>query len=646
MSPHSSFRKRLGEVLVERGLITPSQLREALILQKTWGTRLGDIVLSRDWGPRDKIYQALADHYQTVYIDLEMDPPDSSLFRAADARSYAQLLLIPWGRISGQTWIVVADPSPSVEEFVHGHFGRDVYIALGSRFEILYYLQQFAGELFSDQAIHGLRRATPQHSASTVMTPPQLSTIYVFVSVLLFGLCFYSLLTLILLNTAMTAFIVFTFGFKFVLAWVGSDSSIDFKVTDQEVRALDDSTLPPYTILVPMYKEPEVLPILASALRRMDYPLSRLDIKLVLEADDAETIAAAQALHLEGIFEIVCVPHAALKTKPKACNFALRFARGELLTIYDAEDKPDPDQLKKAVVAFRKADPNVVCIQARLNYYNAHENWLTRMFTLEYSIWFDFYLPALEALGIPIPLGGTSNHFRMRALREVHGWDPFNVTEDADLGTRLTQLGYRVGVVNSTTLEEANSHIPNWIRQRSRWLKGYMQTYLVHMRHPWALFRSLGFVGFFGFQFFIGGTFLSPLLAPILYGSYFVWLFTRTHLFDPLFPDYLLFPSLLNLIIGNAFFIYINALGTFKRRLFRLIPWALTSPVYWLLQAVAGYKGAKQLFTNPFYWEKTAHGISKFTAAERTAAWAQLQASSAHHSPRAIPSDAVPSARK
>jgi len=645
MSPTSS-RKRLGEVLIERGLITPGQLREALILQKTWGTRLGDIVLARGWGERDKIYQALADHYQTVYLDLEMEPPDPSLFRARDARSYADLLLLPWGRIGGQTWVVAADPSPAVEEFVHSRFGRDVYIALGSRFEILYHLQQLAGELFSDLAIHGLQRAKPQHSASTVLTSPQLYALYGAVSLFLFGLCLFPLRTLMLLNAAMTAFIVFTFGFKFLLAWVGSDRSIDLKVTDEEVRALDEATLPTYTILVPMYKEPEVLPILASALRRMDYPLSRLDIKLVLEADDAETIAAAQALHLEGIFEIVCVPHSALKTKPKACNYALRFSRGELLTIYDAEDKPEPDQLKKVVIAFRKSDARVVCIQARLNYYNAGENWLTRMFTLEYSIWFDFYLPALEALKIPIPLGGTSNHFKMRALREVHAWDPFNVTEDADLGTRLTQLGYRVGVVNSTTLEEANSRIRNWIRQRSRWLKGYMQTYLVHMRNPWALYRSLGFVGFFGFQFFIGGTFLSPLIAPVLYGSYFVWLFTHTRIFEPLFPDYLLFPSLLNLVIGNAFFIYINSLGAYKRRLYRLIPWALTSPVYWMLQAIAGYKAAGQLFTNPFYWEKTAHGISKFTAAERDAACAHLQAPSPHTSSSDVRGELLPAGRK
>jgi len=244
------------------------------------------------------------------------------------------------------------------------------------------------------------------------------------------------------------------------------------------------------------------LPIITESLRNIDYPLSKLDIKLILEDDDEETIAAAKNLNLESMFEIIRVPVSLPKTKPKACNYALNFARGELVTIYDAEDKPERDQLKKAVIAFRKAPKNTAVIQARLNYFNANENWLTRMFTLEYSLWFDFYLPALEALKIPIPLGGTSNHFKLRILKDVNAWDPYNVTEDADLGVRLTQLNYRVGVVNSTTYEEATNRFGNWIRQRSRWIKGYMQTYLVHMRHPVRLYRSLGHVGFWGSSFY------------------------------------------------------------------------------------------------------------------------------------------------
>ena len=262
-----------------------------------------------------------------------------------------------------------------------------------------------------------------------------------------------------------------------------------------------------------------MLPLLAQALRKLDYPLGKLDIKLVLEADDHETIAVARTLGLEGVFEVIRVPPSQPQTKPKACNFALGFARGEYLVIYDAEDRPEPDQLRKVVATFARSPANTACLQCRLNYYNASENWLTRMFTLDYSLWFDQVLPGLERLGIPIPLGGTSNHFKIDVLRELHAWDPFNVTEDADLGIRLTQKGYRVGVVDSTTFEEASREAGNWIRQRSRWIKGYMQTFLVHTRRPLHLIRTTGLLGFLGFVFFIGGTVLSGLLNPIFWAA-------------------------------------------------------------------------------------------------------------------------------
>uniref|UniRef100_UPI0025D2E050 glycosyltransferase family 2 protein n=1 Tax=uncultured Xanthomonas sp. TaxID=152831 RepID=UPI0025D2E050 len=453
-----------------------------------------------------------------------------------------------------------------------------------------------------------------------VITRAQSVFLVVLTVVLAAALALWPLVTLIALNTLIAVAFLATFGLKLVLAWRGARRRIDIKVSDEEVAALGDEDLPVYTVLVPMYKEPDVLPILANALRRLDYPTSKLDVKLVLEADDTETIEAAKALGLEAFFEIIRVPPSQPKTKPKACNYALRFARGQMLTIYDAEDKPEPDQLKRVVAAFRKSPADVACIQARLNYYNADENWLTRMFTLEYTLWFDFYLPALETLRIPIPLGGTSNHFRLDILRKVHAWDPYNVTEDADLGVRLTQQGYRVSVVNSTTFEEANVSIPNWIRQRSRWLKGYMQTWLVHMRDPVQLYRSTGVRGFWGFQLFVGGTFFTALAAPLMWLSYGLWLAVGSKFFDPFFPPALLYLSLLNLLLGNGFLIYMTLVAAFKRDYFRLAPYALTVPLYWLLQSIAAYKGLWQLIRNPFYWEKTTHGISKHMAEERRAA--------------------------
>lgn len=211
------------------------------------------------------------------------------------------------------------------------------------------------------------------------------------------------------------------------------------------------------------------------------------------------------------------VPDLHPRTKPKALNYALPLARGEYLVIYDAEDRPERDQLRKALAAFQEGPPNLACLQAKLNLYNASDNGLTRQFTIEYDALFEGLLPALDRLQLPIPLGGTSNHFRVSALKWLMAWDPFNVTEDADLGTRLARSRYRCRVLDSTTFEEAPPRLSSWFPQRTRWIKGYMQTWFVHMRQPARLWRELGAAGFLGFQVMIGGTVLSALVHPWFY---------------------------------------------------------------------------------------------------------------------------------
>ncbi|WP_295936748.1 glycosyltransferase family 2 protein [uncultured Xanthomonas sp.] len=610
----------IGEALVAAGVIDPPQLQNALALQSRWRSRLGDVVLAQRGVAPLRFYTVLAQHFGLNFANLLKQPIDPALFQPEHLADYAQRLVLPWREEDGHLVLAVADPGPEIFAWARATYGEQVRFVGTSKFDIVWSLQQHADAQLTHDALNLLAEHAPEHSARQVITRAQSVFLVALTVVLAAALALWPLVTLIALNTLIAVAFLATFGLKLVLAWRGARRRIDIKVSDEEVAALGDEDLPVYTVLVPMYKEPDVLPILANALRRLDYPTSKLDVKLVLEADDTETIEAAKALGLEAFFEIIRVPPSQPKTKPKACNYALRFARGQMLTIYDAEDKPEPDQLKRVVAAFRKSPADVACIQARLNYYNADENWLTRMFTLEYTLWFDFYLPALETLRIPIPLGGTSNHFRLDILRKVHAWDPYNVTEDADLGVRLTQQGYRVSVVNSTTFEEANVSIPNWIRQRSRWLKGYMQTWLVHMRDPVQLYRSTGVRGFWGFQLFVGGTFFTALAAPLMWLSYGLWLAVGSKFFDPFFPPALLYLSLLNLLLGNGFLIYMTLVAAFKRDYFRLAPYALTVPLYWLLQSIAAYKGLWQLIRNPFYWEKTTHGISKHMAEERRAA--------------------------
>ncbi len=606
----------IGKLLVSRGLLSQQQLNNALELQKQWGTRLGDILLSKGWVRAQDFYLVLAIQQRKPFINLFKALPDTRLWKDAELTRYTELLVLPFRKMNGYTLFAVADLTPAVLEYMDKQSGGLYDYVITSKFDIIWSAQSKANSHFSDLAVNELARKQPVNSASQVFTSWQLFWVFALLSVFIVSVTLWPVITLIVVNVFISIFMLLNFGLRMLFVWVGSHAKIDVKVTDEEVNAIDDRDLPFYTVLVPMYKEPDVLPIITESLRNMDYPLSKLDIKLILEEDDEETITAAKNLGLEGIFEIIRVPSSLPQTKPKACNYALNFARGELVTIYDAEDKPERDQLKKAVIAFRKAPENTAVIQARLNYFNASENWLTRMFTLEYSLWFDFYLPALESLKIPIPLGGTSNHFKFKILKKINAWDPYNVTEDADLGIRLRQLNYNVGVVNSTTYEEANTQLGNWIRQRSRWIKGYMQTYLVHMRHPVRLYKSLGHVGFWGFQFFIGGAVFSCLLAPVLYLLYFIWLFSQTYFMDTVFPPIILYVSLFSLLLGNGLLIYISALSVFKRHLYHLIPWALTVPVYWLMMSIAAYKALWQLIHKPFYWEKTTHGLTDFLDAD------------------------------
>ena len=369
----------------------------------------------------------------------------------------------------------------------------------------------------------------------------------------------------------------------------------------------DENALPVYSILAPMYRESGSIGQLIAALTQLNYPPEKLDIKLILEEDDLITLEALKNISLPEQFEILRVPPLAPRTKPKALNFALQSARGEFMVIYDAEDIPGANQLRKALAAFRADGPKLACLQARLNYYNAGENWLTRQFTLEYSMWFDWLLTGLQALGLPIPLGGTSNHFRTDVLREIGGWDAYNVTEDADLGLRLSRRGYRCAVLDSTTLEEANCRHVNWLRQRTRWQKGYMLTWLVHMRAPLELWRQLGPLGFLGFQLFVGGTVALALAMPAA-GLVFM---ASLCVCGPSIPPSLLWLNEVLFITGMTGNALSAAAGAMGRRRHSLLPDILLTPFYWGMTWIASLRALLQLTHSPFHWEKTRHAISR-----------------------------------
>nr|WP_246587192.1 glycosyltransferase [Stakelama flava] len=584
-------------------------------------------MLARAWIDADTYYATLAARFGMEYVQLTDVPPDPALLREDEVADYMRELTAPWRVLDGRLHIATARPGPEAIVYIREHWGPDVALVVTTKPDLQRAVQDVFSERFSHAAVFDLAERDPVMSAQTVFTPRQLIAGWAALTVTALALAVRPVATLIVLNLLMSLFYLGNFLFKAVLIWAGgSQQHVRAREIESAVRMLRDEDLPIYTVLVPMFREPDVLPILANALRKLDYPTSKLDIKIVLEEGDHETIDAAVRLGLEGIFEIIRVPPSQPQTKPKACNYAFRFARGDYLVIFDAEDKPEPDQLKKVVVAFNQAPDSVACVQCRLNYYNRDENWLTRMFTLDYSLWFDLMLPGLERLRVPIPLGGTSNHFRMDVLRELHAWDPFNVTEDADLGIRMTQKGYEVRLVESTTFEEANVSQTNWVRQRSRWIKGYMQTFLVHIRRPVHLMRTIGPLGVLGFTFFIGGTMLSGLLNPIFWGIFALWAVTQTAALDNLFPPILLYLALFNLLAGNGLFMFLMMLAPFRRNWLQLTPFSLTVIWYWALMSIAAWKGAWQLVSKPFYWEKTNHGLSKHTAHEVALAVQEQQA--------------------
>ncbi len=377
-----------------------------------------------------------------------------------------------------------------------------------------------------------------------------------------------------------------------------------------------DASLPVYTILVALYREARVVGRLAEALLALDYPRAKLDIKLVIEADDGETAAALAALALPGCFEVIVCPDGAPRTKPRALNAALPLARGRYTVVYDAEDQPDPDQLRLAVAAFDRAGPDVACLQARLVVDNTGDSWLARMFTLEYAGLFDVLNPGLARADLPMPLGGTSNHFRTEVLRGVGAWDAWNVTEDADLGIRLARAGWRVGDLPSSTHEEAPARLAPWMRQRVRWMKGFMQTCVTHSRHPVRALRALGPVRFLAAVTLTAGTVLSALLFPVLTAASLLALSSGSLLQARTWPE--IVASSLSLAVfacGLVAMVGPGMAGALRRGWGRFALQAVMLPAYYVLVSLAAWRALYEFAVHPTRWNKTEHGLARTSRA-------------------------------
>lgn len=407
------------------------------------------------------------------------------------------------------------------------------------------------------------------------------------------------------------AIALFYFSFMtFKLYVVLKSARAPFITFDKDVvAATSDTELPVYTVLIPLYREEKVIEQIKRAMTALDYPADKLDIIITLEEYDQPTIDAIDAAHFPSHFRTLILPNVAPKTKPKALNVALLEARGEFVVIYDAEIIPDQDQLKKAVHTFR-ARPDLDCLQVRLDHYNSEQNILTGLFNAEFSFYYDLFLPGLQQLGFPIPLSGHSTHFRTQFLENVGGWDPYNVTEDCDLGMRLYRCGYKTGIIDSVSREEATSSVSSWIRQRTRWMKGFIQTSVVHLRHPFHFKGELGsWKNFLVFLFIVPGTVAINILNFFSWILFSVWFVTHATIIQSLFAAPILYISVFSFVVGNFMFTYLNLLSEYRRHNFALVKYSVLSPCYWVLLAYATLRAGVHMITQPHQWEKTTHGL-------------------------------------
>jgi cellulose synthase/poly-beta-1,6-N-acetylglucosamine synthase-like glycosyltransferase len=373
--------------------------------------------------------------------------------------------------------------------------------------------------------------------------------------------------------------------------------------------------LPTYSVLVPLYREAEVVPALLAALDRLDYPFDRLEVVLLVEHDDRATESACRR-HLRPGWRILTVPAGHPRTKPRALNAGLPELSGEFFTIYDAEDRPEPDQLRKAVRRFRRLPERVVCLQARLDYYNSHQNLLTRWFTCEYATHFSLYLEGIAALDHPMPLGGTSCHFRTEAIRGLGGWDSWNVTEDCELGMRLAAAGLTSRTLDSVTWEEAVPTLGRWVRQRSRWVKGFAQTALVLLRSPLKTARAMGGGRYLAALATVGGVPLVSVSQIAFWGLLWAYVGLRAGGADvgaveSLFPEPLLSLGMASLLLGNFCMLLATVSVVYQQGRYELVRYAVAIPAYWTLVSVGAWRGVLQLLRRPHFWEKTTHGLAK-----------------------------------
>jgi cellulose synthase/poly-beta-1,6-N-acetylglucosamine synthase-like glycosyltransferase len=601
--------KKIGEHLIEQGLLSPSEIERALKIQQDTGSLLGEILQAEGLITAYKFYKEFAAFKNLPFVNLEEYSVNNSVLINADKQEYIEKNYIPFDVKEKVIYIATTETNEDFEKFLTEKY-KSYKLFITSPYDIAWALQKRFSKEYTHSSSEGLFETQPELSSKKIM-------VGLVPKILFLLICIF--LIYIIINPNLLYILLFLVNIVFFLSIISKllffvTGVIETKITKQQNKLdIEDSQLPIYSILVPLFKEKkQTISSLINALTNLDYPKEKLDIKLVCEDIDLETIQTIKSLKPPANFQIIKVPDTYPRTKPKACNYALNFCKGEFITIYDAEDRPEASQLKKVLSVFYQNQnsgySNLVCVQARLNFYNRNENILTKLFAIEYASLFDYILKGLKKLNIPIPLGGTSNHFRVNVLKSLYAWDPYNVTEDADVGIRLALAGMKTELVDSITLEEAPLNINSWINQRSRWIKGYFQTFFVHIKQTKRLYKNHGLASLFGFIMFVGVPgFIYLATIPVIILTTIDYLFSSSQM-----SLYLIQFCFLNLVLTLFSNFFISFYIIISRNCFKMLDAAIIFPIYWMLHCIASYQSLYQLIKKPHHWNKTEHGVSKY----------------------------------
>ncbi|MFN7001812.1 MAG: glycosyltransferase [Roseinatronobacter sp.] len=596
-------RKPLGQILQDMGVLSEDALLRTLEVQATQSGYLGDILLAHGLVTEADLTTALSRQYETSFFGPDHPLPDPSLIDRFGLRRCIALSCLPWERAGDVTIVACARPAQfgAIRADLEAVFGTVVMV------------------LISESDLHAtilsIRRARLTLWAETCVDEPESCrmlqnrrfgrVLRILILALVALVVLAPTATFLGLTMLTTAFLLVTSLLKLAAA-IAVHRRPPAAKPEAAIR-LARLRKPIVSIMVPLYKEPRVVPRLINRLSRLTWPRELLDILLVVEEHDHATRDALASCDLPRWMRVIPVPDAPLKTKPRALNYAMLFARGAIIGVYDAEDAPEPDQIHRVVTCFQDGPPNLACVQGVLDFYNARSNWLSRCFTIEYATWFRIVLPGMQRLGLAVPLGGTTLFFRRDILESLGGWDAHNVTEDADLGIRLARHGYYTQLLDTVTLEEANCRAIPWVKQRSRWLKGYAVTWLVHMRAPRQLWQQLGAWRFFGVQVLFLGTLVQFMFAPLLW-SFWLILMGFSHPLPATLGSAAMLGFFAVFILSEAVTISIGFLALRGQRHRHLRIWLPTLHGYFPLAVLAVYKALWELISAPFYWDKTAHG--------------------------------------